>query len=272
MTRGKPKNRTVFLRSVAIRIHNPAVKEWFKGTAEDDYETNNGINQHALLIEKNDAILEVNTKLLLFKQLKESSEKENESEIILTPDYYNGGKVKDQPLVRLTFYKQEISNKTKKLIKGDKYQISYRLADETIYEYNKDKANKLALAIQREMATPPFEWNKGIYTAHYKDIEKGYRLRILCRDEAEGIRVIKAVLAIQNHTYQSDCFEFIKSGRDFPENPGTEVVYGQTRAKKNRRPRIQVPFRYAQLFPYGTSEAVNLVDTTGGLENPLVEL
>ena len=120
-------------------------------------------------------------------------------------------------------------------------------------------------------ATPRFTWEKGWYTLTYADQQRGYNLRLLVRSKAEGERIVRHVLEVQEHPFERDYLQFIENDRTYPQNPGTHRVYGRTVKKPVRRRRADVKFRYAQLFIWGLPNPINLVATGSSRLKSVIE-
>ncbi|MEG4977212.1 hypothetical protein, partial [Microcoleus sp. K4-B3] len=98
--------------------------------------------------------------------------------------------------------------------------------------------------------TSAFKWERGKKMIVYHDWQRGYSLQILCKTEAEGVRIVKEVLKIQGHEIKS---EFLKLnqpvGTPRPTIPTTkeEEVLGKKRKHKRYRPESTVYYSYATL-------------------------
>jgi hypothetical protein len=140
-------------------------------------------------------------------------------------------------------------------------QISFVLKNTDFNSGGRSQAEALARNIKRAFATPIFVWNKGKFYYYYRDKERGYDLRLLVSSQAEGDRVTRAVLSIQGHPFNDDFSDYVENSRSYPNNPGTQRVYGQSVPKPIRRPTADVRFRYAQLLIHGRTKVINLVAT-----------
>ncbi|WP_235526566.1 hypothetical protein [Nostoc piscinale] len=132
-------------------------------------------------------------------------------------------------------------------------------------------AERLAREIKTVFATPPFTWNKGKFKCTYTDKERGYELKLLVTSKAEGERIIKAVLSIQNHPFDRDYLQYIDNDRVYSSTPGTHRVYGRTVKKFVRRRTADVKFRFAQLLIWGQQNPVNLVSVSGTRLRSVIE-
>jgi hypothetical protein len=132
-------------------------------------------------------------------------------------------------------------------------------------------SERYAREIKSVFATPPFVWNKGRFKYTYSDKERGYELKLLVTSKGEGERITRAVLSIQNHTFDRDYGQFIDNDRSYPSSPGTHRVYGRTVKKFVRRPTVDVKFRFAQLLIWGRQNPVNLVAVSGTRLRSVIE-
>ncbi|MBD0339411.1 MAG: hypothetical protein ICV61_00475 [Microcoleus sp. Co-bin12] len=98
--------------------------------------------------------------------------------------------------------------------------------------------------------TSNFKWERGKKMVVYHDRQGGYSLQILCKTEAEGVRIVKEVLKIQGHEILP---EFLKLnqpiGTSRPTIPvvSEEVVLRKKRKHKRYRPESTVWYSYATI-------------------------
>lgn len=250
------------LQDLVRKEHNKAVRAYFKNQADNDISTPKAGLKHACLIKDEDSAAMTQLRLWLFEVTI------GRMQAIQTPVY--GVPVQElqsvakfKPQIKLYFkepYSSELHQDGTPQSSGE---ITFRLMNETSETITRTKAEQLARAIKQELAIPIFTWEKGWFKATYLEPEKGYDLRILVKSQAEGERVIRKILGIQNHSFNSDYFQFIEHKRTYPINPGTHRVYGRTVKKFRTRPRVDVKFRYAQLLIHGQLNPVNLVSVGG---------
>lgn len=251
-------------------LHNRRVQQFFRRQPDDDISTPKSALKHACLIKDNDTAQIVLMRQWLFEVTAGHAASLHPPiyGIPLT-DYEPDRKFK--PQVKLMFGGLDPGNTNgtnrNALITGE---ITFRLMNETSESINRSKAVTLALNIKQEFTRPQlFTWRKGWFKATYQDLERGYDLRLLVRDELAAKDLCRKVVGIQNHPFDEDFFQFVLHDRNYPTDPGTHRVYGQTIKKPRRRPRVDVQFRYAQLLIWGRGKAVNLVDTTGRLRQAI---
>ena len=252
-------NEYEHLQDMIRRHHNTAVNEWFKNQSDNDVSTPKAALKHACKIKDNDTATMTAIRLWLF-EVTTGHASSLHPPIYGIPALEYQREVTFSPQVRL-FFKERYSSSVDRVnrVTG---KLSFRLMAESSESYTRAKAELLAKDIKREFCTPTlFEWGKGSKLYYYRDHNKGYDLRILCKTKAEGERVAKTVLAVQGHTLESDYVTFSESEATYPSNPGTHRVYGQTVKKFVKRPTTDVRFRHAQLFLHGRTKIINLVST-----------
>lgn len=248
------------LHDLIRKEHNKRVRLWFKNTKKDSIETPKENAYQACLIRDED---DANTMILrkLFFEFDVGQAAALQAPIYGIPVLEHQRNVSFKPQVKLYFRERIPPNETDRLNPATA-EITFRLMNESSEDYTRAKAEAMAKDIKREFGTNPiFTWDKGIYYYYYRDYEKGYDLRLLCKSKAEGQRVTKAVLAIQGHPFKDDFEDFVENSRPYPMSPGTQRVYGQTVKKPVKRPRVEVRFRYAQLLLHGRVKVINLVAT-----------
>lgn len=153
-------------------------------------------------------------------------------------------------------------------------QISIRLMDHDQSSITEPIARTYANRIKTSFASGSgFVWKKGKIMCSYTDWDKGYQLQLLCRNEAEGRRVVEQVLDIQNDTPEWS-FLNIKENAEptqaFPTIPETDRAYGKLRRQPRRRPIADVRFQTGFLHVIGVPAPVILVDRSRTYPTPLV--
>lgn len=256
-----PNNFSEFehLQSVVRRVHNRAVLKFFKNQPIDDISTPKASLKHACTIKDNDTQAVMLQRQWLF-EVTAGHAQSFSPEIYSIPveDYQRN--VTFRPQVKL-YFKQprtEIDAPTVGLRQG-KGEITFRLVNETSETITRLDAERLARDIKRIFGTPLERWEKGKYKVTYKDIDRGYDLRLLVRNQTEGERLVRKILSIQAHPYEPEYFQFVDNNLISTTNPGTHRVYGKTVKKYIRRPLVSVQFLSAQLLIWGRQRPVNLV-------------
>lgn len=173
---------------------------------------------------------------------------------------------------KVTLYFLEDSNFNKKappnkISEGRRRQegvIRFRLMNETTQSFSKANGTILGNKIKEVFGSNGgFIWNKGKIMYSYTDWERGYQFQLLCKTEIEAKRIITAVHSLQNHTPDWKYFNTIENDEElikYPENPGTQIVMGETIAIPKERPIVDVRFQYAYIKLDGVIEPITLYD------------
>jgi hypothetical protein len=153
-------------------------------------------------------------------------------------------------------------------------QIAFRLMNYTESTINRTVAQTLANRINSEFAIGGgYVWRKGKVMFTYTDREKGYKLQLLCRTEAEGVQLVNKVLDANNDTpdwTKSNVSENQQPAQAFPTIPELDFIYGESRRRPRRRPIADVRFQFAILNVHGLVNPIPLVDRSGIWPNALV--
>ena len=87
-----------------------------------------------------------------------------------------------------------------------------------------------------------------------------------------SLNLIDKVLSIQGHTPNYK-FMGVNTNEEpleaYPNNPGTEIILGESYSKPQRRRTENVKFRYATLTVRGRKRGTNLVDTSKRRRNAI---
>lgn len=138
-------------------------------------------------------------------------------------------------------------------------EISFRI-DETATTITRSKYQTLAQKIETTLATGTgFSWDKGKIICWYKDPERGYDLQIYALSKAEGEKVVKKILDIQNHPWDADKFKHTTPERSSDNTPGSMTILGDSVDKPRWRPTATVYFSYANLIVWNRTDPIRLV-------------
>ena len=248
--------------------HNKNVQNFFKNTKNDTVGTPKESLKHACLMKDSDTADMVLLRKLLF-EFDAGHAQSLQAPIYGIPVDVHQSNTAFKPQVHIHF--QEKYPYIADRLRPCRGQISFVLMDETSENYSRAKAEKLAAAIKREIATPVLIWEKGKFYYYYRDKDRGYDLRLLVKSKTEGERITKAVLGIQSHPFNDDFSDYVSNERTYSNTPGTHRIYGQTQPKPIKRPTVDVRFRYAQLLLHGRRKAINLVSTPGVALKEVIE-
>lgn len=238
--------------------HNKLVSQYFKNQAVNDISTPKAALRHACTMKDVDTATMTMMRLWLF-EVTAGHAQSLQAPIYGIPVEDLQSEVTFRPQVHLHF--QERYPYIASRVRPVRGEISFRIMTETGTSWTRAKSEELARDIKREFGNPIFVWEKGKYIYHYKDIQNGYQLKLYVKSKAEGERLTRAVLAIRGHAFNDDYSDYVENSREYPNNPGTQIIYGQSVPKPIKRPTADVRFRYAQLMLHGRTKVINLVCT-----------
>lgn len=254
----------------SIRLqHNKLVRQYFKNQADDDISTPKASLKHACVLKDSDTVAMTQLRLWLF-EITCGHAQSLQAPIYGIPVTEHQRNITFLPQVRL-YFKERINPTATQRVNPVPGEITFRLVGETSASMTRTKAEVLARAIKQEFASPIFVWEKGHYCYYYRDFEHGYDLRLNVTSKQEGERVTRAVLGIQNHTFNDDYSDYTTNTRTYSETPGKMTVYGSQVDKPIKRPRADVRFRYAQMALHGRLKIINLVATPESALKQVIE-
>lgn len=255
-----------------IRLqHNKSVQAYFKNQLDDDVTTPKASLKHGCTIKDTDTAVMTLLRLWLFEvTVGHAAALQRPVYGMPVQEFQSDRKFK--PQVKLYFLEPYISNESPRdTLARTEGEITFRLMNESSETIGRADAERLARRVRQVFATPAFVWEKGWYKTTYLDEQRGYDLRLLVKSRAEGERVVRQVLEVQEHPFDRDYFQFVEHDRSYPQNPGTHRVYGRTVPKPARRRRVDVRFKYSQLFIWGMPNPINLVATADSKLKSVIE-
>jgi len=258
------------LQSVLLQVHNKEVREWFSGQPDDDISTGRARLKHACLLKDDDTAVMTLLRMWLFEVGCLHTQSLQRPVYGMPVQEFQSDR-KFKPQIKLYFFEDYNSETYAQGIAPTEGEITFRLMNESSETIGRSDAERLARKIKQVIATPPLVWEKGWYKCTYLDEQRGYDLRLLVKNKAEGERMVHRVLEIQEHPFDRDFFQFVEHDRTYPTNPGTHRVYGRTVKKFVKRRRVDVKFKHAQLFIWGRPNPVNLVATAGSRLQSVIE-
>ncbi len=259
------------LQSLIRTEHNKSVRAYFKNQADDDITTPKASLKHGCLVKDEDTAVMTLLRLWLFKvTCGHAASLQRPVYGMPVQEFQSDRKFK--PQVKLYFLEPYNFDETPRdTLSRTEGEITFRLMNESSETISRSDAERLARRIKQVIATPPMVWEKGWYKCTYLDEQRGYDLRLLVKNKAEGERVIHRILEIQEHPFDRDFFQFVEHDRTYPTNPGTHRVYGRSVPKPARRRRVDVKFKYSQLFVWGMPNPINLVATADSRLKSVIE-
>lgn len=263
-----------FLQDVVRKWQNRIVREEFNDLGGEDFDPDISISRHATrhacTIKDNDTAEMTILRLYLYYFVyRKAQDLQQPVYGIPTTAFQEVRQFKPQ----IVLYFQEPEADIEPGYAPVTGEISIRVMDEESTTITQAKVNQLATRIRDAFARPVFEWRKGKSYVSYTDKPKGYQLQLLCRDEAEGRRLIEQVLDIQSHTPTWSKMNINQSPNAmeaFPTIPPTERILGKSVKMPRKRPIATVKFKYALLHLHGKAKPLCLVDKSGIFAKPLI--
>lgn len=273
------------LQLVIRRYLNKQIREDFKDifnggeTWEPEVGTTRGAMLRALLHEDSDPIHVTATRMMLYYfTYGKARELQPPQYSIPVLDYQESNRYR--PQIHLMFYQSQLDIDTpqdnnsinSQPVKG---QISFRLENETTESITMIDLERYANRIKTNFgASGGYRWHKGKITINYVDKSKGYKLKLYCRDKAEGKQLIEQVLDIQQHTPDWQYMTTVEAEEPLERyptipTPRTKRILGENREQPRRRPVVQVRYRYSLMHLHGLNRPIPLHSLTKAFKNPI---
>lgn len=256
-------------------VTNRSVREWFKDLGGENWDADIGTQRGSLRVacthRDDDSIDTTLLRLLLFSH-EVGEAKSLQAPVFAMPTSDTPARRGGRPKLTL-FFKQGYRDPSDP---GGRKEgvISFRIMDETSESLTNSKLVSIGNRIKTLFgAGNGFVWHKGRKMCSYSDWSKGYQLQLLCRDKAEGRRVVEQVLDIQQHTPNWEYFNMVETEDElgkYPTNPGSKVLLGKSRRLKAQRPIVDVRFQYAHIALEELPHPILVYDRTGFYPNPIV--
>lgn len=259
------------LQDIVRREHNRAVDRWFRQQPDNDISTSKSSMKQACKIKDEDNVLIMLQRQWLFEVVCRHARS------LQTPIY--GMPASDcqiafrfKPQIGL-YFSEDLADVEEgyPAITGE---ISFRVMNKESSIISRSDLEMWANRIRSSFASGNgFVWRKGKILITYTDNERGYRLKLLCRDKTEGKRLIESALDVQGHSPEwrrMNIKENEEPTASYPIIPNRINVLGRSQRLPRRRPIADVRFAYAYLHLWGKTEPVALVDRTGFLSAPVI--
>jgi len=255
-----PPNDIELLQQFCLRFVNKEVREHFKdldGIADDSLDLTNSrhVAKRVCIHKDNDPITLTAARMLAFFFACESFQAQPIYGIPVTT-FHESNYLKPQVSLHFIEKQSEANTANRRPVQA---MVSYRIVDENI---TMSEVNALALKIKSDFATPKLQFKKGRTKFSYRDKTKGYEFILTCFDETNAEKIIKAVLGLNNHTYDDELLTDTESRKNWSVT-GNQTILGKTYKKPVKRPIADVYFSHAELKIEGLPKPVILVDTTG---------
>ena len=262
------------LQSTVRRYYNHVVRDWFRDLGGDDWPRDISTPRASLRTActhlDEDSLILTHTRALLFDHITRAV---SGGAAIAEAASAKGIYRKHKPKVTL-FFQQDTAELTEPSQAPVTGQISFRLMKHTNESYTPALADALARDIRSEFAIGDgYVWRKGKLMVSYTHWEAGYQLQLLCRSDTIGRELIGKVLSLQNDTPQWEFCNVSQNQNEsaaYPNLPGNEFIFGESRRLPRRRPLVDVRFQYATLNLAGVPNPIPLIDLTGTWSNPIL--
>jgi hypothetical protein len=263
------------LQDVVKNVQNRLVRAEFSDLGDEAWEPNIGTSRASLRVActhlDDDSIDMTLTRLWLFFGCLRKA-KDFHPDVYGRPAWDDQAIRKHKPQIKL-FFREDFQH-VEPGFDAVEGEITVRIMAETEQTFSKADAERYANRIKSLFGSSGgFTWKKGKTMVSYTEKIKGYQLQLLCRNEAEGKRVIEQVLDMQSHTPN---WKFLNvSNYDeptvrFPTLPPMEQIYGKARRLPRERPIADVRFRRASIHLWGMPNAILLVDADNHSSHALV--
>lgn len=266
-------NEWEFLQDMIRKTENKKILSFFSDMGGDDWDidvsTNRGSLRHACTHKDDDTAQMTLLRMWLFYfGMLSSAPYQTEQQIIYgTPATSFHSTWRTHPEVKLYF--SEDRDDVEPGYDPIWGEISYRLIDKTSETITIPEVIQIGNRItQKFNASGGYRWHKGWHKCTYLDKAKGYDFRLLIYDKAEGERIIRDVMELENETFREALFQYAEKGNPsdaFPTEPGTMMVLGKPIKRPRRRARAYVRFRYAHLFLPGVPKPVLIASNLPGI-------
>lgn len=256
------------------RVHNKEARDYFGDAPNEDVSTPRGSLKQACLIKDDDTAIMTLLRLWLFEftigrgrrlEIETAQEEGN-----LPP---NAVMRRQKPIITLHF-KEDLSD-VEPGYEAIRSTIGFRLMNQSTTTISNAEANSYANKIKIAFGTGNgFVWRKGRTMCSYTDWDKGYQLQLLCRNEAEGRRVVEQVLDIQSDTPDWQFFQIKENAEPsqaYPTIPPRETILGKSQRTLRRRPVADVRYQYSTLKIAGVARRVVLHDRSYRFRNALAK-
>jgi hypothetical protein len=261
---------TEHFQDLARKALNREVREWFADVTQEelDVSTPRSSLRTACTHLDGDSILLTVAKMLFFSSLVRSNEQ--------SLDFGNGPENavirRIHPRVVLFFREDDADVEVGYVpVAG---QIGFRLMDETAATMTESKMTTLANKIKTKFGTGGgFIWKKGKKMLSYCIWDEGVQFQIECFSEAEGRRLVDAVLDLAGKSPDwkyANLSESLEESQAYPIVPSKEMILGKNRRLSRRRPRADVRFQSAWIVVPGLPNKVYLYDRSGRHPSALV--
>lgn len=257
-------NEWEHLQNTLRRVHNEAVRDFYRSQPDDDISTNRASAKHACLMKDNDTSTMTTIRLWLFWVICRKM-RDNFEPYYGIPISGFDAEVKYRP--QITCFFLEDAQDIEPGYRAVEGQLSVRLMSENSESLTNSKLNNLANKINSAFGQGNgYVWRKGKELYSYKDKVNGHQFRILARNESDAVEIVQKLLSIVDVSYDAELLtknEAINPTSAFPTIPPNQTILGKVLRQPRKRPIADVRFMYASIKIWGLGEPKILVDKSG---------
>ena len=257
-------NEWEHLQHTLRRVHNEAVRDFYRSQPDNDISTSRSAAKHACLMKDNDTASMTVLRFWLFWVVCRKMRDNFEPYYGVSIETFDA-EVKYRPQITCYFSEdpQDVEPGYRRVVG----ELSVRLMGETGTGLTQTDlqtyANRINLAFGQGSG---YVWRKGKELYIYRDKANGYRFKVLTRSQSQATEIIQKLLSIVNDNYDASFLtknEAIDPTSAFPTIPENQTILNKTRRKPRKRPIADVRFYYASLKVWGIGKPIILVDKTG---------
>lgn len=255
-------------QSTLISVQNKRIREEFAGEDDDSISTPRSSLKQACLLKDNDSAIQTMCRLWMFYVVLGQASALHPPIYSMPVDLYQQS-VKFQPQVTLLF-REDVDDVEEGFV-PIKSELSFRIRGKTEDNISQADLRDIATRIRSEFASGAgYRWRKGRISMTYRDLKKGYRVRVQAASESEGREVIGKILDLQGDTIDRSKITINTLDEAPPIIPPTRSILGKSRRLPRRRPVGWVRFLWAEAHVWGVPNSIVLIDRTGRRRNPLI--
>lgn len=257
-------NEWEHLQNTVRKVHNDAVRDFYRNQPDNDISTTRASAKHACLMKDNDTASMTMLRYWLFWVVCRKMRDNFEPYYGISIESFDA-EVKYKP--RITCYFSEDPQDVEPGYRRVDGELSVRLMSETATSLtNTDLqtyANRINTAFGQQNG---YVWQKGKELYSYKDKMNGHRFRVLTRNQSDAIEIVQKLLSLVSDPYDSSLLvksEAADPVSAFPTIPPNQTILNKTYREPRKRPIADVRFLYASLKIWGIGKPKILVDKTG---------
>ena len=264
-------NEWEHLQHTLKRVHNEAVRDFYRSQPDDDIATSRSAAKHACLMKDNDTSSMTVLRFWLFWVVCRKMRDNFEPYYGVSIETFDA-EVKYRP--QITCYFSEDPQDVAPGYRRVEGELSVRLMNETGTTLTQTDLQTYANRINTAFGQGSgYVWRKGKELYSYRNKVDGHRFRILTRSQSDAREIIEKLLSLVNDNYDPSFLtknEAIDSASAFPTIPENQNILNQTYREPRRRPIADVRFYYASLKIWGKGQPIILVDKSGYWNNAII--